>query len=152
MSDRRRRDKSADATKRAGWNDKAALANFTVAGGSVAGGLVGVGTIGLAAGLSGLGHAKEARRLRGEASATNARSKALAGLDNKRETGNTLGVRGVSPVQAKQFAEASHTFNTSRATEKPGNDGGGVAEGRRGFGNPNNQQAAQKARAAKGFR
>lgn len=83
------------------------------------------------------------------------KSRAVDSLVNKARSGNTLGAPGLSPGEAGKFAVASHAYNAKKATESPATEPGGwqnVGDGKRGFGNPNNQAAAQKARQAKGFR
>lgn len=80
------------------------------------------------------------------------KSRGVDSLVNKARTGNTLGVN-LSAKDASAFASASHKFHTvARSTPPEGMEGWqNVGAGRRGFGNPNNQEAAQKARKAKGL-
>lgn len=80
------------------------------------------------------------------------KSRGVDMIVNRAKTGNTLGVN-MSPQDAAAFAQASHKFHTAaRDTPPIGMEGWqNVGAGRRGFGNPNNQEAAQKARKAKGL-
>lgn len=80
------------------------------------------------------------------------KSRGVDALVNKAKFGNTLGAN-LSTKDAAAFADASHKFHTVGRSAPP--DGTGdwqnVGEGQRGFGNPNNQKAAQEARKAKGL-
>lgn len=101
-----------------------------------------------------------------------AKARAIDNLVSRARTGNTLGVKGLDktaslpPVGAPQpnglsraglsadqmrsFVEANHRYGADQAKQSANpKTGGGVFEGGRGFQNPNNQKAAQRAKGNK---